>query len=102
MTDGMETPPSEVGTDPTYARARERAEMLQGYWIHLLIYLVVNAGLFAINYIATSGEGGWWFQWTALGWGIGLLIHTIIVVSPVFGSDWVDRKTRKLVERGQH
>jgi hypothetical protein len=98
----MTQPRREVESDPIYERAHERAETLQGYYIHLLIYLVVNAGLFAINYVSTSGEGGWWFQWTALGWGIGVLIHTIVVVAPVFGNDWVDRKTSKLIERGQH
>ena len=49
--------------DAEYRAALERAEMLQGYYTHLLVYLVVNAGLFLIN-LLTKGEGGvWWFYW---------------------------------------
>lgn len=84
----------------TYEKARERAETLQGFYIHVLVYVVVNVGLFLINYFTTGGDGPWWFQWPVLGWGIGLAIHAVTVVAPVFGSDWVDRKATRLQERG--
>ena len=35
--------------DPAYEAAVKRAEELQGYYIHLLVYTIVNGGLFAIN-----------------------------------------------------
>jgi len=102
MNQETNTTPVDSGNDPAYARARERAEALQGFYIHLLIYLVVNTGLFLINYVTTSGDGGWWFQWTLLGWGIGLAVHTIVIVAPVFSNDWVDRKARRLQARSHH
>jgi len=84
---------------PEYDRAHQRAEMLQGFYIHALIYLVINAGLFAINFL-TRGEGGsWWFQWPLLLWGLGLGIHALTTVVPVFSSEWVDRKADDLVKR---
>ena len=39
---------------------------------HLWSYLIVNCALLLIN-IMTSGP--WWFQWPALGWGIGLAFN---------------------------
>lgn len=84
-------------SDTEYERARERAEALQGLYIHILVYLVVNASLFAINWFSTGGDGGWWFYWPLLGWGIGLVIHLLTVVFPVFSSQWVDRRTERIL-----
>ena len=89
-----------TSSDEAYAKARERAEMLQGFYIHLLVYLVVNAGIFAINWFTTGGDGGWWFQWSLIGWGIGLAVHTVVVIAPVFSDQWVDRKAERLMHRG--
>jgi hypothetical protein len=83
--------------EAAYQQARERAEAIQGLYIHLLVYLVINACLFAINWFTTGGDGGWWFVWPLLGWGIGLLIHVLVVVAPVFSSDWVDRKADRIM-----
>lgn len=83
--------------EAAYRHARERAEAIQGLYIHLLVYVVINAGLFALNWFTTGGEGGWWFVWPLAGWGIGLLVHALVVAAPVFSSDWVDRKTQKII-----
>jgi len=39
---------------------------------HLWSYIIVIGALLLIN-ITTSGP--WWFQWPALGWGIGLALN---------------------------
>ena len=81
-----------------YEAARERAEALQGLYIHLLVYVVINACLFGINWFARGDDGGWWFYWPLLGWGIGLLIHVLVVVAPVFSPQWVERKAERIVD----
>ena len=89
--------------DPAYKAAVERAETLQGYYIHLLVYLVVNAGLFFINLVTKGDGGGWWFQWVLAGWGIGIAVHTLVVFAGVFSTSWKDRKAAELYRRGgQH
>lgn len=88
-----------VQLDDTMRAARERAEMLQGLYIHLLVYVVINAGLFLINWLTRPDGGGWWFYWPLLGWGIGVLIHVVATVVPVFDRRWVDRKTEELAGR---
>ena len=43
---------------------------------HLISYLVINAGLWALWFITSRGNGGIpWPIWSSLGWGIGLAFH---------------------------
>lgn len=83
--------------DRAYRQARQRAEAIQGLYIHLVVYAVINAGLFAINWV--TGEGSWWFQWPLLIWGIALVIHLVATVSPVFSPDWVERRAEQMAAR---
>ena len=74
--------------------------MLQGLYIHLLVYVVINLGLFGINWFTRGDDGAWWFYWPALTWLVfGVLIHVLIVAAPVFRSDWVDRKAAEYERR---
>ena len=51
-----------AGDDDRLLRAaRERAEAIQGLYIHLLVYVVINAGLFGINWLTRGDSGVWWF-----------------------------------------
>lgn len=54
--------------------------------VHLRIYVVVNIVLTAIWWIGTvfSGDNEPWFVHVLWGWGIGLLVH-YLVVSQVTG-----------------
>ncbi len=79
-------------------RAHKRADDIRGLYVHVMIYLVVNAGLFVID--AVSGDG-WWFYWPLLGWGIGLGAHAVAVFSDRFlGAEWEERKVEQILHRG--
>ena len=80
-------------------QARKRAEEIQALYIHILIYLVVNAGIFGVNWVTTGGDGPWWFYWSLLGWGIGLAVHLVVVAAPVFSSSWVDDRTERIMRK---
>ncbi|TFG18564.1 MAG: 2TM domain-containing protein [Promethearchaeota archaeon] len=43
--------------------------------INILVYVIINLGLFFLNWIDTSY---YWFVWCATGWGIGLLMYLSI------------------------
>lgn len=94
--------PTEVDQEgEAYRQAHKRAEVLQGLYVHLLVFAVINAGLFGIN-LLTRGEGGvWWFQWPLLGWGVGLLVHLLVTLAPVFSPDWADRRARQMVQQNR-
>ena len=76
-------------------KARQQVEMMTGFYVHVAIYVLVNAILVAVNW-ATSPEE-WWAQWALLGWGAGLVAHALLVFLPVQGSfeRWKARKIRE-------
>lgn len=57
--------------------AERRVDMKLGFRRHLFAYVIVNAGLVAINLITSPGY--YWFVWPMLGWGIGLAAHASTV-----------------------
>ena len=89
----------ETQRDDAARWARERAEMIQGLYIHFFVFPVINGGLFLINWATRGDDGGWGFVWPTLIWSVALLVHVIATVFPVFSESWVDRKARQLVER---
>lgn len=62
------------------ARAKVRVEEITGFYVHLVVYAVVNGALFYLN--ATT-DPEWWVQWPILGWGIGLVAHGLTVFGRV-------------------
>jgi len=44
-----------------------------GFYYHLAVYLTVNLLLLVIGLYLTPGF--FWVMWTAMGWGIGIIIH---------------------------
>lgn len=56
-------------------RARRRAGMKMGWYIHAGVYAVVNLFLGAL----ALSNGQHWAIYPALGWGVGLAIHGIVV-----------------------
>ena len=58
-------------------QARRRAGAKLGWYIHALVYVCVNAGLVLIS--AMQGRG--WAAYPAMGWGVGLMVHGLVVLS---------------------
>ena len=55
--------------------ARKRAHAKLGWYIHASVYIAVNLLLAALS--AMSGRH--WAMFPAIGWGIGLAVHGIVV-----------------------
>lgn len=73
--------------------AAKRAGAKLGWYIHASVYLVVNIALF---WLAASGTGHRsWSIYPALGWGLGLLLHGVVVFALGAGSGLRER----MVER---
>jgi hypothetical protein len=81
-----------------YQNAKKRVAAIKGYYTHLIVYIVVNLMLFAINML--SSPASLWFYWPLFGWGIAIVIHTLSVFSSGFGlgADWEQRKIQELME----
>src|SRR5215204_3127098 len=82
-------------------RARRRLRAEKGFYVHLVVYVSVIGGLFAINVI--NGSGRWWFIWPALGWGIGLGAHALATfgLGGLLGRGWEDRRLKELIDEEQ-
>jgi fatty acid desaturase len=63
-------------------REMEKEEARRGFIAHLVIYILVNIMLIAINLIYVPGE--LWFFYPLIGWGIGVAMHYL------FGVRWLE------------
>lgn len=57
--------------------AIKRIRAKRGFWIHLGVYVVVNAVLVLV-WVSASGDH-FWPVWPMLGWGIGVISHAVRV-----------------------
>ena len=71
--------------------ARRRAGAKMGWYIHALVYVLVNLGLVALS----ASRGHTWAIYPLMGWGLGLLIHGAVIWFIAPGGSFYDR----LVER---
>ena len=94
-------PPDLETQSEAYQQAHQRAEMVQGLYIHLLVYAVINLGLFGINWFTRGDSGVWWFQWPLLGWGVAVIVHLLVTVAPVFSPDWADRRAQRMIRQNR-
>ena len=101
---------NEIGLDPQtldtaieQEQQRNKKEKIRKVWLkrrkigfysHLWSYLIVNGALLLINNFT---PGPWWFQWSVLGWGIGLAFHfkaTFFSHPDKFRKQWKSRHHR--------
>ena len=75
-----------------YRRAAARATMQLAFYRHVMIYLVVNALLVAVDLLKDPNH--LWFQWGLLGWGIGLLVHGL----NVYSYRWLGSRRDQMIE----
>jgi hypothetical protein len=68
-------------------RARRRAAAKLGWYAHATIYLVVNLALATLAF----AQGRDWAVYPALGWGLGLAIHGVVVFIVTGGGGLLNR-----------
>ena len=73
-------------------KAKDKTEDIQGFFQHLIVFVVVNVVLILINLI--SSPGSLWFYWVTLFWGIGIAIQA-------FDAFAIDRRLAERVTSGR-
>jgi 2TM domain len=88
-----------MSDDPQTIKAKHEVAALKGFYIHAVVYACVISGLIGLNMLLA--KSGWWVHWPAIGWGIGLFVHGLLVFSPVhlFDREWEERKIKQRLER---
>lgn len=69
-------------------QARRRVKIKTGFYIHLLVYTLVNTGLLVVNLL---GGGPRWHLAPLLGWGLGLGIHGLVTLLALRGDGLRER-----------
>ena len=82
-----------------YQMARQHVRKLRDFWIHLAVFLAVNAGLSTLNLVKAPDK--LWFHWVLMGWGAGLLLHGFLVFGGGVAKNWEARKIEEIVKRGE-
>jgi len=85
-----------MNQEEKYQRARKRVRELRDFYTGLVLYIVVMAVLFFVDY---SDRGTWWVYWPAMGWGIAVVLHAFRVFGP--GAKWEERKIKELMDRDE-
>ncbi len=93
-----------------YKRAKKKVKRIKGFYNHLAVYLSINIIITAVHTVHSLRDGlpfidAIWnlqtfFNW--IPWGIGLLIHGIVVLdapSLLMGKNWEDKKIKELLEK---
>lgn len=91
-------------TELQYIEAIARVKKIKGFYIHLIVYLVVNLMIVFVN-IQDLDLGESYFKmenfFTAFFWGIGLTSHAFSTFLPnwIFGRNWKEKKIKELMEK---
>lgn len=76
-----------------------KARRIRGFYLHLMMYLVLTAACALIDLLTSPGI--LWFVGLLLFWGLGVLIHalTVFVFDRFFGGPWELEQVEKLLGR---
>jgi len=85
----------ESPSDSIEARASRRVRRKLGFYIHALVFVLVNLGLYAMREF-TGRPHGPVIIW---GWALGLVIHGIFTFVSLQGEGVRERMLRKEIER---
>jgi hypothetical protein len=90
-------------SDERYYLAYKRVKRIKGFYIHLLVYVLVNLFILGRKYYDDGSVN--FYDWdtfsTPIFWGIGIIAHA----SSVFGKDlffsdnWEERKIKEYMEK---
>ena len=86
---------SHIIHDRIERRVRRRAGARMGWYLHALVYLAVNIILAALSLSSDRH----WAIYPALGWGLGLLIHGLVVWLVLGGGGLQERLVAQERER---
>lgn len=81
-------------------RAKKQVEELKGFYIHLVIYVAVNAFILVNIYLRSDNFWEWGHFVTLFAWGIGIFFHAskVFDFNPLFGKKWEEKQIQKYIE----
>ena len=79
--------------------AKKKVQDIKDFYVHLMVYVVVNAFLFIINMLTSRSY--LWVVWPMLGWGIGVFFNWLSVfgMNGMLGRDWEKKKVEEIMKK---
>jgi hypothetical protein len=91
--------------DKRYELAYKRVKRIKGFYIHALVFVLVNAFIIISSYNRSLFGTEVFLRWetfsTALFWGLGLLAHGLSVFGRdlFFGQNWEENKIQEIMNK---
>ena len=92
-----------------YLNTKKRVKQVKGFYIHALVFVLVNAFIImmkVINGQHVAGEPQIKISQflTIIIWGVGLVAHGLSVFLPNFilGKNWEEKKIRELMDKDKN
>ena len=92
-----------------YLNAKKRVKQVKGFYIHALVFVLVNAFIImmkVINGQHVAGEPQIKISQflTIIIWGVGLVAHGLSVFLPNFilGKNWEEKRIRELMDKDKN
>jgi len=95
--------------EQNYLRAKKKVKAIKGFYVHFLVYILVNIfisaiiiyGLMSSGYTFSQTFSNFGVYSTWLFWGIGVFFHWMGVFGfkSVISQDWEDRKIKELMDK---
>ncbi len=89
--------PTRLNPEAIERLARRRAGAKLGWYVHALVFVLVNAALLGLSHHGFGSRP--WSVYPLLGWGLGLALHGISVFALGAGSGVRERMVQKERER---
>lgn len=93
-----------------YLKAKKRVDNIKGFYVHFMVYVIVNILISSIiiagimsdngnNFAKAIGNFGVYSTW--IFWGIGVFFHWLGVFGfgNIVSKNWEDRKIKELMEK---
>lgn len=92
-----------MNQENSYLQAKNRLDRIKSFYTHLIIYLMFNSffGLLSYGLITVKINGLHYSNiYMAIGWGGILIIHGLIVFSPIMSllNKWEERKMKAFMQ----
>ena len=93
----------EYTTAYKYAKAKKRVEKIKGFYIHIIVTVLIIPVLIFINLKFVPSY--YWFYYPIIGMLIGVFFHWfgIFGIDKIgLGKDWEERKIKEFLEKNHH
>lgn len=88
--------PLSTDDEEMLARAKKRVGMKLGFLTHLLVFVLVNLGLYLLT---NQAFGGRWTPFPIWGWALGLAIHGTVTFLSLTGEGLRERMLDSELQR---